>query len=51
MTIPNCWPNLPAPSPFAFFAAMKLQFFIVLFIYPETKDVSLEWFQHQFGLN
>ena len=30
-------------APFAFFAAMMvLQFFLVLFIYPETKGISLE---------
>lgn len=29
--------------PFVFFAAMMiLQFFVVLFVYPETKNVSLE---------
>ncbi|HEY6375759.1 MAG TPA: MFS transporter [Edaphobacter sp.] len=38
--------------PFAFFAAMMvLQFFIVLFIYPETKGVSLEQLQHKLGLD
>ena len=30
-------------APFVFFAAMMvLQFFVVLFVYPETKDISLE---------
>ena len=37
-----------AGAPFVFFAAMMaLQFFIVLFIYPETKGISLEQLQHQ----
>jgi SP family arabinose:H+ symporter-like MFS transporter len=34
--------------PFAFFAAMMLlQFFVVLFIYPETKGRTLEQLQHE----
>ena len=34
--------------PFIFFAGMMtLQFFVVLFIYPETKGVSLEQLQHR----
>lgn len=38
--------------PFAFFAAMMvLQFFIVLFIYPETKGISLEQLQHKLGID
>jgi MFS transporter, SP family, arabinose:H+ symporter len=37
--------------PFVFFAAMTaLQFFVVLFFYPETKGVSLEQLQHQLGI-
>jgi sugar porter (SP) family MFS transporter len=37
--------------PFVFFAAMMvLQFFVVLFIYPETKGVSLEEMQKKLGL-
>ena len=37
-------------APFLFFSAMMvLQFFIVLFIYPETKGVSLEQLQEQLG--
>jgi sugar porter (SP) family MFS transporter len=37
--------------PFAFFAAMMvLQFFVVLFIYPETKGISLEQLQRKLGL-
>jgi sugar porter (SP) family MFS transporter len=38
-------------GPFYFFAAMMaLQFFIVLFIYPETKGLSLEQMQHKLGI-
>jgi SP family arabinose:H+ symporter-like MFS transporter len=38
-------------SPFIFFAAMTaLQFFVVLFVYPETKGVTLEQMQHQLGI-
>ena len=37
--------------PFIFFAAMMvLQFFVVLFIYPETKGISLEEMQKKLGL-
>jgi sugar porter (SP) family MFS transporter len=37
--------------PFAFFAAMMtLQFFVVLFIYPETKGISLEALQRNLGI-
>jgi sugar porter (SP) family MFS transporter len=37
--------------PFVFFAAMMvLQFFVVLFFYPETKGVSLEQLQRQLGI-
>ena len=36
--------------PFMFFAGMMaLQFFVVLFIYPETKRASLEQLQHRLG--
>jgi SP family arabinose:H+ symporter-like MFS transporter len=39
-------------APFIFFAAMMLlQFFIVLFFYPETKGSSLEAIQAQFGIH
>jgi sugar porter (SP) family MFS transporter len=39
-------------TPFVFFAAMMLlQFFVVLFLYPETKRRSLEQIQAQLGLN
>ncbi len=38
-------------TPFAFFAAMMaLQFFVVLFIYPETKGMSLEQLQSKLGI-
>jgi MFS transporter, SP family, arabinose:H+ symporter len=38
-------------APFVFFAAMMvLQFFVVLFLYPETKGVSLEALQHRLGI-
>jgi SP family arabinose:H+ symporter-like MFS transporter len=37
--------------PFIFFSAMMvLQFFVVLFAYPETKGVSLEQLQRQLGI-
>lgn len=37
--------------PFAFFAAMMVvQFFMVLFMYPETKGLSLEEMQRKFGI-
>jgi hypothetical protein len=37
--------------PFVFFAAMMVvQFFVVLFFYPETKRVSLEQMQHRLGI-
>ena len=49
------FPLLAAKSggaPFAFFAAMMaLQFVIVLFIYPETKGITLEQLQHKLGIN
>jgi SP family arabinose:H+ symporter-like MFS transporter len=39
-------------APFVFFAAMMLlQFFAVLFFYPETKGSSLEAIQAQFGIH
>jgi sugar porter (SP) family MFS transporter len=48
------FPSLAAKSggyPFIFFAAMMvLQFFVVLFIYPETKGVSLEEMQKKLGI-
>lgn len=39
-------------APFVFFAAtMVVQFFVVLFLYPETKGVSLEALQHRLGID
>jgi SP family arabinose:H+ symporter-like MFS transporter len=53
--IAGAFPYIAARSqatPFAFFAAMMLlQFFVVLFLYPETKGRSLEQIQIQLGLN
>ena len=38
--------------PFVVFAAcMALQFFVVLFVYPETKGYSLEEMQHRLGID
>ncbi|WP_255462563.1 sugar porter family MFS transporter [Granulicella sp. WH15] len=52
--IAGTFPLIAAKSqalPFAFFAAMMLlQFFIVLFVYPETKGSSLEAIQAQLGI-
>jgi sugar porter (SP) family MFS transporter len=37
--------------PFVFFSAMMVvQFFVVLFFYPETKGVTLEQLQHRLGI-
>lgn len=51
--IAGVFPLMAASSggfPFAFFAAMTLlQFFVVLFIYPETKGVSLEDMERKLG--
>ena len=53
--IAGVFPYIAARSqaaPFAFFAAiMLLQFFVVLFLYPETKGRSLEQIQTQLQLN
>jgi sugar porter (SP) family MFS transporter len=39
-------------APFVFFAVMMLvQFFVVLFVYPETKQRSLEQIQTEFGIH
>ncbi len=39
------------PAPFMFFAAMMIvQFFVVLFWYPETKGITLEAMQQKFGI-
>jgi len=52
--ISGTFPALAAwskPIPFAFFAGMMvLQFFVVLFIYPETKGVSLEEMQKKLSV-
>ena len=38
-------------APFLFFSAMMaLQFFVVLFVFPETKGVTLEQMQRKFGI-
>jgi hypothetical protein len=48
------FPSMAAASggyPFIFFAAMMiLQFFVVLFVYPETKGISLEEMQKKLGI-
>jgi MFS transporter, SP family, arabinose:H+ symporter len=48
------FPSMAASSgayPFVFFAAMMvLQFFVVLFVYPETKGVTLEQMQKKMGI-
>ncbi len=52
--ISGVFPVMAASSgayPFMFFAAMMvLQFFVVLFVFPETKGVSLEEMQHKLGI-
>jgi len=52
--IAGIFPYIAAKShalPFVFFAAMMaLQFFVVLFVYPETKQRSLEQIQAGFGI-
>jgi hypothetical protein len=49
--ISGIFPLMAATSggyPFAFFAAMMvLQFFVVLFVYPETKGLTLEEMQKE----
>jgi MFS transporter, SP family, arabinose:H+ symporter len=41
-----------AGAPFVFFSVMMaLQFFMVLFVYPETKGVTLEQMQRQLGID
>lgn len=53
--IAGTFPYIAAKShalPFVFFAAMMaVQFFVVLFIYPETKQRSLEQIQANFGIH
>jgi MFS family permease len=52
--ISGVFPLMAASSggaPFAFFSLMMVvQFFVVLFLYPETKGVSLEEMQRKLGL-
>src|SRR5260370_26120334 len=52
--ISGIFPLLAASSggyPFVFFSLMMgLQFFVVLFVYPETKGVSLEQMQNKLGI-
>jgi len=52
--ISGIFPSVAAMSkaaPFAFFAAMMaLQFFVVLFTYPETKRITLEQMQKKMGI-
>src|SRR5579885_1349825 len=52
--ISGIFPLMAASSgayPFVFFAAMMvLQFFVVLFLYPETKGISLEEMQKRLGI-
>jgi hypothetical protein len=52
--ISGIFPLLAARSggyPFAFFSFMMVvQFLVVLFIYPETKGVSLEEMQRKLGI-
>ncbi len=44
--------SLGAATPFACFAAMMaLQFFVVLFVFPETKGLSLEQMQKKLGIS
>jgi len=53
--ITKAFPSISAVSagaPFIFFSAMMaLQFFVVLFIYPETKGISLEQMQRKLGID
>jgi hypothetical protein len=48
------FPQMAASSgayPFVFFSAMMVvQFFVVLFVYPETKGVTLEQMQKKMGI-
>jgi hypothetical protein len=41
---------LSKPMPFVFFAAATaVQFFVILFFFPETKGITLEEMQHKLG--
>jgi len=43
---------LSRPIPFVFFAvATVVQFFVILFFFPETKGITLEDMQHQLGMD
>jgi hypothetical protein len=52
--ITGIFPLLAASSggyPFVFFSIMmEIQFFVVLFVYPETKGASLEALQEKLGI-
>ena len=52
--IAGTFPSIAAASgslPFAFFALMMaVQFFVVLFWYPETKGITLEQMQKKMGI-
>jgi hypothetical protein len=52
--IAYAFPQLAKSSgayPFVFFGAMMVvQFFVVLFFYPETKGYTLEKMQHRLGI-
>jgi MFS family permease len=52
--ISGIFPRMAAASggvPFVFFSAMMVvQFFVVWFVYPETKGTSLEQMQKKFGI-
>jgi len=48
MLFPVIVNDLSTAAPFVFFAAMTVvQFFVVLFVYPETKGQTLEALQRQ----
>jgi hypothetical protein len=53
--ISGIFPLMAASSggyPFVFFSAMMaLQFFVVLFLYPETKAITLEDMQRKLGMS
>src|SRR5262249_38946628 len=45
------WANSSGGYPFIFFAAMMaLQFVVVFYLYPETKQVTLEQLQNRLGI-
>ena len=56
--MPSFLPYFPAlaarsqPIPFVFFAgATVVQFFVILFFFPETKGITLEEMQHKLGVD